>query len=224
MKFFFTILILFLSLSTTYSQLDFELTPILAYGQGSADDDDFTAHSMIKNLSDQTIVIAWQRITNDIPQDWQSYVCSNVTCAPPDISMGTFSLIANDSTNLDCHFVPNEIAGTGTVEIRFFLIPDTSQVIVATYHGSAEPVSTAQVLRDKVKVFPNPATDYLSVEGEAFHHLELYSNNGRLIQTFKSNSRIDISTLTNGMYFLKLYNQDNKLISINTFQKINSKQ
>ncbi len=222
MKSILSILILLLSFSA-YSQMDFELTSIPAYGDGSADDEDFTAHSMIKNLSDETIVIAWQRITNDLPQDWQSYICSNVTCAPPDISMGTFSLIAYDSTNLDCHFLPNGISGVGTVDLRFFLVQDTNQVINATYFGNAEPVSTTQALKNKIKVFPNPATEQIFVEGNAYHFLEIYSSTGLLIQTFSENARIHINNLPNGLYFLKLYDLDRKLISINAFQKINSK-
>ncbi len=214
-----TILLCFLTILST-AQLDYSLGPIPASMDTTASAEDFIAHSMIRNHSDETIVIAWQRITNDIPDGWESYICSNITCAPPDVSMGTFSLTANDSTNLDIYFVPDGVPGNGIVDLRFFLTDDTTQVIYATYFGNASPVHTTQALRDQLNVFPNPANQTLFIEGASTNSVEIFSANGTLIRSYSNQTSLDISALTNGFYILKIYSDEKELRSINSFQKI----
>ena len=221
MKIIITYLLLFLC-SSAYSQLDFELGPVPAYAEGMADGEDFTAHTMLKNLSGETIVFGWERITNDIPAGWESYICSAITCAPPDVSWGTFSLTALDSTNLDVYFRPEGISGNGMVELRLFLTDDTTQVIYATYFGNASPVSTFQPILDQVKIYPCPAKDHISIENDGAVRIELFSYQGILIALFDAVTDIDISMLLSGNYFLKIYDQDKKLISVNSFQKLST--
>ena len=221
MKYLFLLLFITLPL-LTIGQLDYTIQPSVSFADSVADADHFIAHAMIKNLSNETIVIAWQRINNDIPAGWQSYICSNITCAPPDVSMGTFSLTANDSTNLDCYFQPEGNPGSASVELRLFLTNDTTQVIHATYHGNASPVSNLEVFDNKIKVFPNPVTTELYVDYEDIIDLELYTITGALIKTYSEAQQINVQSLIPGGYFLKMYNKDKKLISVTRFQKIYS--
>lgn len=212
---------LFYSL-VSFGQLDFSLTPIPAMVDSTAEAEAFIAHAMIKNHSDETIVIAWQRIVNDLPSNWVSYICSNITCAPPDVSMGTFSLTANDSTNLDCYFQPEGVAGLGTVELRLFLTDDTTQVINAVYQGSAIATSTSeQVLQNQIKIYPNPASRELWLASDNVQHLEVFNVIGQRQDVNLSNGKIDIEKLPIGYYVLRLYDQDRKLQSVNRFQKTN---
>ena len=62
---------------------------------------------------------------------------------------------------------------------------------------------------DEIKVFPNPATDLISIHMEASEDLsyEITSTNGKYIQDgviTVSNQWIDVSKLTPEMYFLKI--------------------
>ncbi len=206
----------------TFAQLDYSLEPVPAYADTTADAESFRAHAMIKNLSEETIVIAWQRITNNIPNTWQSYICSNITCAPPDVSMGTFSLTAHDSTNFDCYFKPDGLPGNGMVELRLFLTDDTTQVIFASYFGNAIAVSTTDPILDQIKIYPNPAEDYILIENPAPLETEIYSSQGILVASYQEVvQELDISTLPSGIYFLRLYNLKTKQNSITRFQKLN---
>lgn len=221
MKIFYTFLFC-IALIPGFSQTDFDLSPNPSHASDSAEEDDFSANATIKNLTEHTIVVAWQRIENDIPEGWQSYLCSNITCAPPDISMGTFSITAFDSTNLDCHFVPHDIAGSGTVEFRLFLTDDTTQVIYATYTGDALPVSTETLQTpEEIRLYPNPAEELIFIENvEPPHIVKVYGYNGSMVAEFRNQTEIPIEDLPPGIYVLALFTQDNKLLSAHSFQKV----
>lgn len=206
-----------------FGQLDFSLQPVPAHGEDMADTEDFLAHTMIKNLSDQTIVIAWQRIENDLPPGWASYICSNITCAPPDVSMGTFSLTAGDSTNLDCHFLPEGNPGFGKVELRLFLVQDTSQVIFASYEGNASLVSSHVLANNPIRVYPNPATDQIYVEGTKTEQGMLYSANGTLLQKITAVKTVEVSDLPVGLYYLRLLDEHGQTLRIHPFFKTATK-
>lgn len=223
MKTFCTFLLLHILL-LAYGQSDFSLEPNPAYAEGSAGEDDFSANATIKNLTDHTIVVAWQRINNDIPSGWKSYLCSNITCAPPDISMGTFSITAQDSTNLDCYFVPEDIAGSGTVEFRLFLTDDTTQVIYATYNGDALPVSTEEpVTSEELQIYPNPANKVVFIKDGTYEYLKIFDTSGVLHAFSTYTSTINIENLQPGLYYFALYNQKDQLIATRPFLRANTK-
>lgn len=107
--------------------------------------------------------------------------------------------------------------------MKFFLTDDTTQVINATYYGNATPLNTFNLIKEQIKIYPNPATDQIYIDSENLHIVEIYSSLGNLIQTFSGKDRIKVNILKNGIYFLKIYSLDKKLVSISAFQKINSR-
>ncbi|MGV6828298.1 MAG: FG-GAP-like repeat-containing protein [Flavobacteriales bacterium] len=66
---------------------------------------------------------------------------------------------------------------------------------------------------DKIKIYPNPTTDVLSISSEntVVKSLSVYSITGKKIvkQIVKTNS-IDVSDLSNGMYFLEVISEKGK--------------
>jgi len=69
------------------------------------------------------------------------------------------------------------------------------------------------------EIYPNPTKDYLTIEGvsEGITQISLIDNLGRKIYTLENkqaglvSENIDISTLENGIYFLKISNSENQL-------------
>jgi hypothetical protein len=63
-----------------------------------------------------------------------------------------------------------------------------------------------------VNISPNPASDYITIQSE-FKNLnyELYDFSGKTILNGKVNSKIDVSQLESGIYFLRIF-QDNVVI------------
>ena len=65
-------------------------------------------------------------------------------------------------------------------------------------------------------VYPNPASDVIKIRDEyidTFVQAELYAITGNRVGVFTNLKQIDVSGLTNGMYFLKLTDKDNKQYS-----------
>ena len=65
-------------------------------------------------------------------------------------------------------------------------------------------------------VYPNPASDVIRIRDEFidnFVQAELYAITGNRVGVFNDLRQIDVSGLTNGMYFLKLTDKDNKQYS-----------
>ena len=67
-------------------------------------------------------------------------------------------------------------------------------------------------LVQKLVVYPNPVTDYLMVEGDnaGTFHIMIFDANGKLVlqRHVSSPSRIDVSQLKQGSYFLHAIHQD----------------
>lgn len=69
-----------------------------------------------------------------------------------------------------------------------------------------EDTATDGVNVPSVSIFPNPATDYVTVNGEDVRRVEIYSMNGaRLIDTrLTTSSSIDVRPLAKGVYVMKI--------------------
>ena len=77
------------------------------------------------------------------------------------------------------------------------------------YSGSAPIPVGIPIMEDQVKVYPNPATDQITIDlgtnNEAT--IQLFSVTGQLITSMKCNSpinSINCSSFSNGFYFLKI--------------------
>ncbi|WP_282122257.1 T9SS type A sorting domain-containing protein [Algibacter mikhailovii] len=57
---------------------------------------------------------------------------------------------------------------------------------------------------NSIVIYPNPSTGIINLKGPVnFQEILIYSITGKLIKVSKANASIDISNLTNGIYFLK---------------------
>lgn len=59
---------------------------------------------------------------------------------------------------------------------------------------------------ENVKIYPNPATDMVTVNGENITKVEVYNTVGQLIVSKTSNvSKVDVSSFDNGIYLFRVY-------------------
>ncbi len=79
--------------------------------------------------------------------------------------------------------------------------------------------STGQQLAgtDQVKVFPNPFTNFISVEYNPLNvsNIQLYNVDGQLVRIFEKGellSKINLGSLKNGVYFLKAVSPDSQQV------------
>ncbi|MEG2178463.1 MAG: T9SS type A sorting domain-containing protein, partial [Bacteroidales bacterium] len=62
----------------------------------------------------------------------------------------------------------------------------------------------AQASVSKLNFYPNPVKDVLYIDGE-YSSLEIYNSMGALVQTANGSSKIDMTNLQSGVYFIKAY-------------------
>ena len=70
-------------------------------------------------------------------------------------------------------------------------------------------LSSVETTIDSIKLFPNPVKDVLYISGNLqFYNIELYSILGQKLLTKTNSSKIDMSLLNNGVYLLKISNEN----------------
>ncbi len=80
----------------------------------------------------------------------------------------------------------------------------------------------------KINLFPNPATDYVSLEiqfqGDEGYFYQLFDSNGKCLKNGKitsTRSEIRMSGFSDSAYFLKVFAPDQKLLKLFKILKIN---
>ena len=85
-----------------------------------------------------------------------------------------------------------------------------------TVYSSGAALTTNNFIQGKSVIFPNPTDGMLNIENENLEKIVLYDISGKIISEFAPVSQIDLSTLTKGVYIIKLYSEKeittNKLV------------
>jgi bilirubin oxidase len=77
-------------------------------------------------------------------------------------------------------------------------------------------LGTSEILAENVRVYPNPSSDYVTIEMSetgSITHISLLDINGKKIKTFTNNQKqLNISQLHSGLYFLKIETNNSVLV------------
>lgn len=85
-----------------------------------------------------SVNINWQIIESDMPNQWSFSNCFP-NCYNPGVLSGSNSFLPNSQQYLNCHFYPNNTAGTGVVKME---ITTNNQIIdTVTWIGVASSTS-----------------------------------------------------------------------------------
>lgn len=76
---------------------------------------------------------------------------------------------------------------------------------VSIYDGLAEVETSA------LKVYPNPATDYIMIDAQSSVYVEIFDMTGRMVLT-STESKIDVKSLETGVYFIRVNGYTTKLV------------
>ena len=96
---------------------------------------------------------------------------------------------------------PEFDAAAGTISLAAH-----SYVVISNMENATSGVEDVEsgLTEAKVKIYPNPATDYVNVEAEDVKAVEIYSMAGVLVASEKQNSTVDVSGLAKGTYLVKV--------------------
>lgn len=208
------IFLIFLS-SSLHAQFLIEPSP--TEGSNSPSASFFNAESHLSNHSDSTLTLVWKRITNEIPAGWESGICTNQGCLPPEVDEGSFDLESGFSVEFSCSFFPNDIPGSAKVVVNIWLENDTSQMIQQTYFGQTDPLTNIvhTNLASPLSIFPNPVSETFSLsQSNQIDKVEIFNALGQRLYQYPAQTSYDVQFLEPDLYFVKILTKQNETLAV----------
>jgi hypothetical protein len=195
---------------------------------------EFRTELLLKNSSATPIDVKWTReVDPSCPMEWLTYIGDiNMTYIPtistnidPPLVYSPFTLNPGETADFfDVFFRPQATPGCCQVKIHFSLLEAPEDILATgTIHVNVNMtddcinvISTTKeaVQEDDIRIFPNPASDYFTLEGvEQATQIRLINNLGQQIAQwpYQHNQQYSISALPQGAYTLQLFNSRNIL-------------
>lgn len=131
--------------------------------------------------------------------------CNNSQLTQLDIRNGNNADIlvmwAYDNPNLMCIFVDDETATYPECDLVSFAGWCKDET---TVYGENCALGISDFSATKIKLYPNPTTDYLNIEGDfEIASVQIYSLSGKIVKQ-STEDKIDVSQLQSGLYFAKV--------------------
>lgn len=117
----------------------FSLSAETVSGSGAASDNEiitkvtFTNNSTIEGGSDYV----WRIANTNLPTGWQAAVCDNVQCWSPAKTDNTMSVNKDEAFDLKVHFYPDNIDGSGTVDILVYATSDSAGTVKTIVYSAS---------------------------------------------------------------------------------------
>lgn len=237
MKKLFTLLFCsFFFLNFASSQIVLETTEVLLEVE-DFDLSDLYAEEIIENSitneSMEDIDIRWTFIEGTCPEEWDwikqdeniTYAHPVTSNVDPSVGLNTpVTLEAGETGSYLLLFVyPRQVAGCCQVAYELSDANDPTATPIATavydvYINAPDcPLvsNTFEEENNKVKIFPNPTTGFVSIQSEyAVKNVQLYSIQGQDFGSINvpGNNELDLSNFPAGIYFLKIMMENEKII------------
>jgi hypothetical protein len=207
------LLAVFLMLSAWSTQAQIILlTDDTVYTAGPATEFEIVAYANVRNTSESPANLRWVKLNSQVTTGWTSTICDVNLCYPDNVDSADFTLAGNSIGNVDGHFYPYNIVGTGTLRVRIYQISNPSNSVIVTFIGSTTGASVNQLSKPTLKVYPVPTDNYLFLETTASFEnadIEIYNMIGKRVAQFKSSamkSRVSVGHLPKGQYIIRMNN------------------
>ena len=187
----------------------------------SADESDIDGRINITNDGDQTVDLLWRRVVDDLPAEWDSWVCDANLCYTP----ATFTCPTNKPVTIPsggtlpmfAHVDPNDFVGEGIFEIELFTTTDTTVLATLIFNfETSEPTSTnAPGLAPSVQVYPNPAVNYVKIKNDRdVSRVVFYNIIGKEVRAYNHTAGQEhaVGMLPSGMYLVGMYDRNGQTL------------
>jgi len=101
--------------------------------------------------------------------------------------------------------------GESATELRNSLINDLGWTITGDSFQACT-VTTTDINGNQISTYPNPTTQYLTIESEKNYKYTIHDPQGRLLVSGNTVDHIDMGSLFDGMYFLRLMDDEGNII------------
>lgn len=213
------IIILFFLPTLSFSQGTFDVvfstTDSMVYDTPGAF---MSIHATIHNLSStDSVELNIYKQFIDIPSTWETAICTDV-CYPASVSSIDLTLAPADSQAFVFYFYTDLVADSGYAKVLFTNLNVPSNTVLHGYHGiTLNSVGIAETNKTIFSVYPNPATDVISITSNNMLSDESYFITdalGRIVLTGElpsSQSIIFIESLSKGFYLLNFVKSRNSI-------------
>ena len=207
------------------AQQSFSITPNPVFSEY---EDDYIeeARAVIKNLLDTTQNFRWKRTIIRLEHD---SVCSTAVADPfihyfPAVSEKNFWLEPNAEGPLEVSLFDFDLTGCCAIvqlKVKSLDVPSDS-IEVYYYMRECQPLSVSAIQKSSIKIFPNPATHYFSLENAAsVSSMTLCDATGKMVKrmAFSPTNRYGMADLPLGTYYLVLEDKPGRVLQVLEFVK-----
>jgi hypothetical protein len=191
---------------------------------------DVVIKGMVTNETNEDIEVQWRReikyIYTEGSNKWETAVCDINLCYFPHVGQEDFILPANSSGNLDAHVYPRAVDGDSAIVAIHLLDLNTEDTLLTVEYRFYQDISLSSEQPSsqlETVVFPNPAASYFRVKSdEMISAVEVFDILGKPVaekQTQSTDVRMNISHLNRGMYFVRIFGQDGRVIRTQRLRK-----
>jgi hypothetical protein len=176
--------------------------------------------SCLKSTSNDTLkIISTTYNTNKdtVNVTWKNSA-GNVTVSYPYTKVGVYRLVATLLCNAKS--LSTDTVGNSANQLIGYVYLNGGATIVDT---STTPTSINTISETSINIYPNPVDNQLTIKYNGIGNVWVYDNTGKLIfvNKFVNNINIDMSGLTNGIYYVKLFDEALKVFTTEKIIKIN---
>ena len=197
------------------------IQPNPATAVGTFEDEDVPADAKITNLTGNTIHMKWERQVINITPGCETAVCDPNNCFGRSISFRNFNMDPNEVGDMLVHFYGNGAACESVVHIKITNLDNPSDSTIAVYLFN-QNTATKDIPKANVRVYPNPVTDYFSLENaENVAVIRIFTLDGREVARFDAtaNALYPCSNQPAGNYVIALSDKNGR-----TFQALELKK
>ena len=184
-------------------------------GTGTMDISDFYNIFQEDNSSD-TIFLHWEKVSAQLPDQWEGYICDNFTCWGDLHQSGNMdSVWQNKDGMLSVHFTPHINAGTAIVRYAVWdisnpAIKDTLTWIITAYQTGISSLNQSAPI-----IFVSGNELVIQKSDPQLTSICICNMEGRIL--FESvlnsnNTSLEVSNLPTGIYFIEAIGE-NKIFS-----------
>lgn len=172
------------------------------------------------NISNDTIILKWKKVSESVPSLWEANVCDNASCNTSLVDSGTMNpVLQSEYGLLLLHITPHTNFGTAVVRYAVWDIANPELKDTLTYILTVNNTSGIADAENKnsFSIFPNPAKENINIISNfqsGFHYLITDVSGKEINKGISKTNSISVSkeNLPNGVYNVSIFTE-NKIVN-----------
>jgi hypothetical protein len=176
--------------------------------------------------------VYWNILTDSLTwkKEWKTLMCDNVLCYDTNTLRSSPSIpntFLQGNNKWEFKFFPKGFEGSSIMQIVLYGDRNfTEELYRAKIYINTDPTSTQQISSpSQIKVFPNPVSEYFSISNYTnVDKVKVYNLFGMEVKSFfhYNNAQHQIEELKSGMYLIRMFDKNGKVVKTVKLNKIHS--